>query len=456
MNGVLNTMKRFVAVLLVVCGVLAFTVPVFAAGAGPSKDMLKGVFTEVDPAADTALFQQDGTGEIHLLHLASPLLVEDLPIKQKVLVSLDSAVGERKEVKDVSRMFLDMTLGRVIALLVIGLIGGLLSGFIGSGGAFVLTPAMMSLGVPGAVAVASNMCHKFPKAMVGAYKRWKYGQADIKLGMVMAVTAIIGVQIGIKIQKLILNQWGNAGSNLYVSVVFVLVLVLVGAYVFRDARKLAAKGESDEHETPRLAKALQKINLPPMMHFKTANVTISAWITIPVGLFTGMLAATIAVGGFIGVPGMMYVIGASAMVASATELIIAFVMGAWGSVQWGLSGLIDIRLTLLILATSLIGVQLGALGTTYVKDYTIKIVMGTVMLIVAVSRGAKIPGYLADLELVSGLNSVTAALLDQVSFWALIAALAAAGLIISGAMFKGIMSARAEDRQHAKELESHG
>ncbi|MBE9521197.1 MAG: sulfite exporter TauE/SafE family protein, partial [Proteobacteria bacterium] len=98
-------------------------------------------------------------------------------------------------------MFMDLKVSKIVALLIIGLIGGLLSGFIGSGGAFVLTPAMMTLGVPGAIAVASNMCHKFPKAMVGAYKRYKYGQADIKLGLVMAVTAIIGVQIGIKFQK---------------------------------------------------------------------------------------------------------------------------------------------------------------------------------------------------------------------------------------------------------------
>ena len=83
---------------------------------------------------------------------------------------------------------------------------------------------------------------------------------------------------------------------------------------------------------------------------------------------------------------MIYIIGASALVASATELVIAFIMGLWASVQWGLGGFIDIRLTLLILATSLFGVQLGAIGTTYVKDYTIKVVMGTVMLIVAVSR----------------------------------------------------------------------
>jgi uncharacterized membrane protein YfcA len=286
------------------------------------------------------------------------------------------------------------------------------------------------------------MCHKFPKAMVGAYKRYKYGQADIKLGLVMAVTAIIGVQIGIVVQKYILNHFGNAGSNLYVSFVFMVVLVFVGGYVLYDAYKLSKGG--DEATTSKLALRMQKINLPPMMYFKVAKVRISAWITIPVGLFTGMLAATIAVGGFIGVPGMIYVVGASAVVASATELIIAFIMGAWGSVQWGLSGLIDIRLTLLILAGSLIGVQLGALGTTYVKDYMIKLVMASTMLIVAVSRGAKIPGYLADLNLVSALEPQLAHTLGQVSYWALVTALASAALIITVAMVKGMAQARVE------------
>ncbi|MFA6284860.1 MAG: sulfite exporter TauE/SafE family protein, partial [Desulfurivibrionaceae bacterium] len=147
---------------------------------------------------------------------------------------------------------------------------------------------------------------------------------------------------------------------------------------------------------------------------------------------------TIAVGGFIGVPGMIYVIGASAVVASATELIIAFVMGAWGSVQWGLSGLIDIRLALLLLATSLIGVQLGALGTTYVKDYIIKVVMATTMLIVAVSRGVKIPGYLIDLELMNPIQDSTITLLEAISFWSLVAALGSAALIIIVAMVKGM------------------
>lgn len=434
--------------LLIVLLLTLFTLPLATAalaGGEPPKDMLKGKFTEVQAATHTATLVKDGTGEIITLTLAEGMKAEDVRINKKVMVSLDKQAGE-SVIKDISVMFMDLTLTRIITLLVVGLIGGLLSGFIGSGGAFVLTPAMMSLGVPGAVAVASNMCHKFPKAMVGAYKRYKYGQADIKLGLVMASTAIIGVQIGIVIQKYILNHFGNAGSNLYVSTVFMIVLVLVGGYVLYDAYKLS-KGKS-EATVSKLALRLQKINLPPMMHFKVAKVTISAWVTIPVGLLTGMLAATIAVGGFIGVPGMIYVVGASAVVASATELIIAFVMGAWGSVQWGLSGLIDIRLTLLILFGSLIGVQLGALGTTYVKDYMIKLVMASTMLIVAVSRGVKVPGYLADLGFIPVIEKQTTAVLEQISFWALVTALGSAAIIITVAMVIGMRQAKAEKATH--------
>ncbi|HEX9714630.1 MAG TPA: sulfite exporter TauE/SafE family protein [Desulfurivibrionaceae bacterium] len=430
-------MKKLLLILMLALAPLSLLAQsALAAGDGPSKDMLKGIITEVNAVDRTIVFQKDDTKEFITLAMGAKMLPEDMKMNQKVLINLDKHAEAGNTMKDISIMFIDMSVSKLLALLVIGAVGGLLSGFIGSGGAFVMTPAMMSLGVPGAVAVASNMCHKFPKAMVGAYKRWKYGQADIKLGLVMAVTAVIGVQIGIKIQKYILNQFGGAGSNLYISAVFMVVLVFVGGYVFYDAWKLAKGGGKET--VSKLAVAMQKINLPPMMHFKTAKVTISAWITIPVGLLTGMLAATIAVGGFVGVPGMIYVIGASAVVASATELIIAFVMGAWGSVQWGLSGLIDIRLALLLLATSLIGVQLGALGTTYVKDYIIKVVMATTMLIVAVSRGVKIPGYLIDLELMSPIQESTIALLEGISFWSLVLALGSAALIIIVAMVKGM------------------
>jgi uncharacterized protein len=330
--------------------------------------------------------------------------------------------------------FIDLTWMNIAFLFTVGFIGGLVSGFIGSGGAFVLTPGMMSLGVPAAVAVASNMCHKFPKALVGAYKRYKYGQVDLKLGLVMAVSASVGVQGGIKVQEWILARWGEAGSNLYVSLSFVAVLVVVGGYVFYDAWKTAKAGGGEQISM--LARRLQAIHLPPMIHFKTANLTISLWFTVPVGLATGFLAATIAVGGFVGVPGMIYVVGASGLISSASELVIAFIMGFGGSVKWAIHGMVDIRLTLIILAGSLLGVQLGAIGTTYVKEHMIKVVMGTIMIIVAVSRALAVPKYLEQLGLLT-ISQSSVKILDLASFVIMCIALMIGAVIILGSMWKG-------------------
>jgi len=342
--------------------------------------------------------------------------------------------------------FIQLDPSGIAFLFIVGFIGGLVSGFIGSGGAFVLTPGMMSLGVPGTVAVASNMCHKFPKALVGSIKRYRYGQVDIKLGLYMAAFAGVGVQIGIKIQNMILAMWGQAGSDLYVSVSFVAVLVVVGSIVMVDALK-SAKSCGVE-QTCSLALRLQKIELWPMITFKKANLRISMWFLLPVGLATGLLAATIAVGGFVGVPGMIYVLGATSLVASATELVIAFVMGLAGSVNWAMHGMIDIRLTLIILAGSLLGVQLGAIGTTFVKEHMIKIVMGSIMLIVALSRGFAMPKYLGKLGLME-VSDATVAMLDKVSFGFMVVSLVVGAVIILGSMFKARRPASAPAAQEA-------
>jgi len=337
--------------------------------------------------------------------------------------------------------FIDLNLMAIIFLFLVGFIGGLVSGFIGSGGAFVLTPGMMSLGVPGTVAVASNMCHKFPKALVGAIKRFRYGQVDVKMGLIMAASAGIGVQIGIKIQQVILAMWGAAGSDLYVSTSFVLVLVLVGGYVMKDAIKCARCGGVEE--TTALAKRLQKIELWPMINFPRSGLRISLWFTLPVGFATGMLAATIAVGGFVGVPGMIYVIGVPGLMASATELVIAFVMGLGGSINWAMHGMVDIRLVLIILGGSLLGVQLGAIGTTYVKPHMIKMVMATIMLIVAVSRGLAMPTYLTKLGFMN-VGPETLDLLNKVSFASMCLALLIGSGIILGSMWVGRRTQLAE------------
>jgi len=335
--------------------------------------------------------------------------------------------------------FINLDTMNILYLFFVGFVGGLVSGFIGSGGAFVLTPAMMSLGVPGLVAVASNMCHKFPKALIGALKRAKYGQVDVKLGIVLGISAEAGVLYGAHIQENIKKAFGEAGSNLYVSVAFVVILAVVGGLVLKDALKTYRSGNaSEEEKVTKLARWVQSINIPgTMVYFKSLNARISVLFTIPLGFATGMLAATIAVGGFIGVPSMIYVMGAPSLMASATELVIAFVMGLGGSFKYALHGLVDIRLSLIILAGSLFGIQLGAIGTTYVKPFMIKLVMGLIMVIVLFSRGLMVPVYLSQLGIIQTLNEGTVKLLKNTSFGIMALALILGASIVLGAMWKG-------------------
>ncbi len=341
--------------------------------------------------------------------------------------------------------FIDLNLTTVLILFLVGFIGGMVSGFIGSGGAFVLTPAMMSLGVPAAVAVASNMAHKFPKSLVGAYKRNKYGQVDVKLGIVMGIFAEAGVFAGKHLMVDIKESYGAAGTNLYVSFIFVVVLGIVGTIVLRDALR-EQRGESVQKEPKQLSplvRWVRGLHIPgTMMHFRSIDARVSLLVIAPLGFATGLLAGTIAVGGFIGVPAMIYILGLPALMASATELVIAFVMGMGGSLFYALDGFVDIRLSMIILAGSLFGIQIGAIGTTYVKDNVVKFVMAAIMLLVLVSRVFYIPGYLSELGSIDTLAASTVGLLDGIGEGALAFALVFGAAMILQALYRGMREYR--------------
>ena len=211
--------------------------------------------------------------------------------------------------------------------------------------------------------------------------------------------------------------------------------------------KTRKDGTGDEEEKlTKIAKWVQSVNIPyTMVYFKSINARVSVLFTIPLGFATGMLAATIAVGGFIGVPAMIYVLGAPSLMASATELVIAFVMGCGGSFKYAMHGLVDIRLAMIILGGSLFGIQLGAMGTTYVKPFVIKLVMGVIMVIVLFSRGLMVPVYLSQLGLIQTLGETTVKVLKTTSFAIMIFALATGALIVLRAMWIG----RREERMAA-------
>jgi uncharacterized membrane protein YfcA len=305
--------------------------------------------------------------------------------------------------------FIQIDLSSALQVVMLGFIGGVLSGFIGSGGAFFMTPGMMNLGINGVVAVASNITHKFGKAMIGSHKHGKAGNVDKKLAAFLLITSVIGIQVAVAINSFLFKGGGDshgaakgAGANLYISLVFAVILSAVALSMLKDVLgRSGAKDGGDSGPSRKIVDLLARINLPPMIYFKVADVRVSLWILMPIGIATGYLAGTIGVGGFIGVPAMIYVLGVPTAVAAGTELYLAMFMGAYGALSYSFQGFVDLRLVLLLYLGSLVGIYLGVYGVKVVNEKYIRIVTSVIILLCVVSRVIAIPIYLRQLGFIS-------------------------------------------------------
>ena len=315
-------------------------------------------------------------------------------------------------------LFIHITVTTAIQVIVLGFIGGVLSGFIGSGGAFFMTPGMMNLGVQGVIAVGSNISHKFGKALVGSRKHGELGHVDKKLGIFMLITALIGIRLAVWISTSLFGVSDTHGAkgaaaDLYISVVFVVILLGVGISVLADV--LRSRSNEDAGPSRKITNYLSKLRLFPMIYFPVADVRVSLWVLLIVGLLTGYLAGTIGVGGFIGVPAMIYVFGIPTAVATGTELFLAVFMGAFGAINYAFEGFVDIRLVLLLYLGSLVGIFVGAYGTKVVNEVIIRLVTGIIIILCVISRMIAIPIYLSQLDIVHLVSPESLPVLNDIS-----------------------------------------
>lgn len=315
-------------------------------------------------------------------------------------------------------LFIDITVAQGLQIVLLGFIGGVLSGFIGSGGAFFMTPGMMNIGVQGIIAVGSNITHKFGKAMVGSKKHGEMGHVDKKLGIFMLITAFIGIRLAVWISSSLFGMSDShapagAAANLYISVIFVVMLAFVGLSMLVDI--LNSKKNDESGPSTKISDYLAKLKLFPLIYFPVADVKISLWVLLIVGLLTGYMAGTIGVGGFIGVPAMIYVFGIPTAVATGTELFLAMFMGAFGALNYALEGFVDIRLVVLLYLGSLLGIYIGTYGTKVVKEQVIRFTTTFIILFCVISRIIAIPVYLYQLKMIDWVSKDTLPILNDIS-----------------------------------------
>jgi uncharacterized membrane protein YfcA len=290
-----------------------------------------------------------------------------------------------------------------------GLVVGVLFGFFGMGGSFLVTPALLMLDYEPSVAVGSGMAFVFGTAVIATLKHRDLGQVDYKLGIIMITGTTIGIEAG-RASVYYLQSMGIAGG--VISIAYVLLLGGVGAMVTRDALKgegggvdhEAADKDLSEYEIPDIAKKIQRtVRIPPMVTLR-GDIRVSVWVITAVAFTTGLLSGFLGVGGgFIRMPAMMYAIGVPVPVAVGTDLFEIVFSGGLGSYLYGQGGGVNLGIVVPLLFGSALGARIGSAATAVVDSDGIKVYFGGMLLVGAIAVGVgEVGSYIGNstLELI--------------------------------------------------------
>ncbi|HUY94393.1 MAG TPA: TSUP family transporter, partial [Terracidiphilus sp.] len=96
-----------------------------------------------------------------------------------------------------------------LLVVAVGVMVGFLSGLVGVGGGFLLTPILMMIGVPPTIAAASGTCALVGTSSSATAAHFRLGHVDLKLGTILLLGGLAGAAIGVRVIKA-LRALGNA------------------------------------------------------------------------------------------------------------------------------------------------------------------------------------------------------------------------------------------------------
>ena len=268
-------------------------------------------------------------------------------------------------------------------LIILGVGVGIIGGFFGMGGAWMVTPGLNILGFPMAFAIGTDIAHMAGKSLVSTMRHGKFGNVDYKLGMIMLVGTVVGFEVGAQM-VMWLERLGSVEK--VVRWIYVALLIFISWMVFYDVHKRRQKDKKalqegrviDANETGvNWAAALHKIHIPPMVHLKVSGIYCSFWLPVFVSFFTGWLAGILGIGGgLIRMPALIYMVGCPTHVAVGTDLFEVMISGLYGAATYTFKGRTELVAALIMLVGASIGAQVGAVATKYIRGYGIRIAFG--------------------------------------------------------------------------------
>lgn len=235
----------------------------------------------------------------------------------------------------------------------VGFCAGILSGLFGVGGGIVTTPAVNTLlgGTP-IQAIATPLPVILPTSLVGSYTYAKAGEVSFRAARWAAVPGI-----GAAIVGALLTEYVNA---------HLLLLVTSGLIAVTAAQVISGR-------TPKT----------PWVKGRTHGWKYSA-----IGLVAGFVSGLLGIGGgIVMVPALTVWVGMPLRRALGTSLLVIAILVIPGTIVHALLGHIDWAIFLVLTLGVVPGVRIGARIALGVRERTLRIAVGTFLLVVAVAYG---------------------------------------------------------------------
>jgi uncharacterized membrane protein YfcA len=270
----------------------------------------------------------------------------------------------------------------VNAFLLLGLGGivGILSGMFGVGGGFLMTPLLFFIGIPPAVAVATEAVQIVASSFSGVLAHLRRKSVDLKMGTVLLVGGLIGAAVGV----VLFNYLKSLGQvDLLVKLCYVVFLGIIGGLMFVESWRAIRRSKVPGSRPVRRKHGLVHA-LPMKMKFRVSGLYISVIPPLIIGLCVGVLAAIMGVGGgFIMVPAMIYLLGMPTKVVIGTSLFqIIFVTAFTTMLHATTNFTVDIVLAVLLLIGGVIGAQIGTRIGVKMKAENLRILLAMMVLLV--------------------------------------------------------------------------
>ena len=264
---------------------------------------------------------------------------------------------------------------------------GFLSGLFGVGGGFLLTPLLIFMGIPSAVAVGTGSMHIVASSVSGAIAQYQRNNVDIKMGFVLVAGGVFGSTIGVGIVR-ILRDVGQ--FDLFVALSYVTFLGAVGALMMIESVGTIRKARSGQPISTRKTGQHSWVHgLPFKMRFHRSKLYISVVPPALIGAFVGFMAAVMGIGGgFVMVPAMIYLLRVPTNVVVGTSLFqIVFVMAVTTVLQAVQNQTVDIVLALLLIIGGVIGAQLGAAAGGRLKGEQLRFLLAALVILMCLRIG---------------------------------------------------------------------